>query len=162
MDIKIKVGQFLKCKDTVKSNNRLIHFKKGRQYKVSKVNEFGISMITEKGGEYAIPASNIKLYFIIEEEKISSSSFIQDLDNEILFIRDLLISKNRKYGDSALNPIRICSKSDAVEQINVRIDDKLSRLRSMQKDEDEDVTLDLIGYFLLKRIALKRLKDGKK
>ena len=68
-------------------------------------------------------------------------------------IADLLKSKNRKYGDAALNPKRIFSKSDTLEQLNVRIDDKLSRIANRQNDEDEDVELDLIGYLILKRIA---------
>lgn len=71
-------------------------------------------------------------------------------------IREILLSKNRKYGDSALDPVRIFSRSDPDEQLRVRIDDKLSRIRSAQSDEDEDVDLDLIGYLILKRIARKR------
>jgi hypothetical protein len=65
----------------------------------------------------------------------------------------MLLEKNRKYGDSALNPSRIFSKSDNVEQIKVRIDDKLSRLRNSQDDEDEDVVGDLIGYLVLLKVA---------
>lgn len=71
-------------------------------------------------------------------------------------IKNMLLEKNRKYGDSALNPTRIFSKASPVEQINVRIDDKLSRVLSGQVDEDEDVDLDLIGYLVL-RILAKRL-----
>lgn len=69
-------------------------------------------------------------------------------------IRDMLVEKNRKYGDSALHPTRIFSRVSAVEQINVRIDDKLSRKLSSQGDEDEDIEQDLIGYLVLKRVAL--------
>jgi hypothetical protein len=76
-------------------------------------------------------------------------------------IKDLLVEKNRKYGDSALSPSRIFSKSDAVEQIKVRIDDKLTRLRNQQSDEDEDVVKDLIGYLVLLRIAQSRARQYK-
>ena len=72
-------------------------------------------------------------------------------------IEILLLEKNRKYGDSALNPCRIFSKADAVEQIKVRIDDKLKRLQNEQNDEDEDVVKDLVGYLVLLMIA----KDSK-
>ena len=72
-------------------------------------------------------------------------------------IETLLLEKNRKYGDSALNPCRIFSKADAVEQIKVRIDDKLKRLQNEQNDEDEDVVKDLVGYLVLLMIA----KDNK-
>lgn len=68
-------------------------------------------------------------------------------------IKALLLEKNRKYGDSALSPVRIFSKSDPLEQIRVRLDDKLSRLRNQQADEDEDVISDLIGYLVLYQVA---------
>jgi len=43
-------------------------------------------------------------------------------------VERLLLAKNAAYGNSALQPVRIFSKADAVEQLRVRIDDKLSRL----------------------------------
>lgn len=77
------------------------------------------------------------------------------IEQECYHIRDLLLDKNRKYGDSAINPVRIFSSADAVEQINVRIDDKLSRIASNQGDDTEDAELDLIGYLVLKRVAMR-------
>lgn len=68
-------------------------------------------------------------------------------------ITKMLIEKNRKYGNSALKPQRIFSKASAIEQIKVRIDDKLSRIKNQQNDEDEDVISDLIGYLILLKIA---------
>lgn len=68
-------------------------------------------------------------------------------------LADFLVQKNRKYGNSALEPVRIFSRSDVLEQLRVRIDDKLSRVRSAQLDEDEDVINDLLGYFILYRVA---------
>lgn len=78
-------------------------------------------------------------------------------------IRDLLLSKNAKYGDSALNPCRIFSKASTVEQILVRIDDKLNRI---QKGvgllaNDEDVIIDLIGYLVLLKIAMSKNTQSK-
>lgn len=70
-------------------------------------------------------------------------------------IKSLLLEKNRKYGNSALTPVRIFSTADPIEQIKVRIDDKLSRIRFSQSDEDEDVLTDLIGYLVLLKIAKK-------
>jgi hypothetical protein len=69
-------------------------------------------------------------------------------------IKNLLLEKNRKYGNSALEPMRVFSRSDNLEQIRVRIDDKLSRVKSAQLDEDEEVLNDLIGYLILYRVAL--------
>lgn len=70
-------------------------------------------------------------------------------------IKALLLAKNRKYGDSALQPKRIFSKATPVEQILVRVDDKLSRIASTGfQGVDEDTLLDLIGYLILLRVAL--------
>ena len=73
-------------------------------------------------------------------------------------IKDLLLEKNRKYGDSAINPIRIFSKANNIEQIKVRIDDKLNRLKNIQLDENEDTITDLIGYLVLYKIAQKNIR----
>ena len=70
-------------------------------------------------------------------------------------LKTMLLEKNRKYGDSALNPCRVFSRANAVEQILVRIDDKLNRIRNRQNDEDEDVVMDLAGYLILLMIARK-------
>ena len=69
-------------------------------------------------------------------------------------VKTLLLQKNEKYGDSALHPIRILSKSSATEQILVRIDDKLNRIKQGGiLEDDEDVVIDLIGYFILLKVA---------
>ena len=75
--------------------------------------------------------------------------------NQCNAIKEMLLEKNRKYGNSAIHPKRIFSKADNVEQINVRIDDKLSRIQSGQLDDNEDAELDLIGYLILKRVAIE-------
>ena len=69
-------------------------------------------------------------------------------------LKEMLLDKNRRYGDSAINPRRIFSKASPLEQINVRIDDKLSRIASGQSDDTEDAEFDLIGYLILKRVAI--------
>jgi hypothetical protein len=68
-------------------------------------------------------------------------------------IKEILLEKNRCYGDSAINPVRIFSKDDAISQLNVRIDDKLSRIMRGTAFGNEDTELDLIGYLILKRVA---------
>ena len=66
----------------------------------------------------------------------------------------LLISKNRKYGNSALHPVRIFSNANPIEQLKVRIDDKLSRIaKGHGEDLDEDTIQDLMGYLVLLKIA---------
>lgn len=74
---------------------------------------------------------------------------------EIMHVERVLLAKNKKYGNSALSPLRIFSRATTEEQINVRLDDKLSRIANRQDDEDEDVELDIIGYLVLKRVWRK-------
>jgi len=74
-------------------------------------------------------------------------------------VERVLLEKNRQYGNSALEPVRIFSKADATEQIRVRIDDKLSRL-ARGYAAGEDVVLDLIGYLILLRVAQKGEAGG--
>lgn len=71
-------------------------------------------------------------------------------------ISDMLIAKNRAYGDSALDPVRVFSKSDAIEQIYVRIDDKLSRVKRGHEYPGDDTIFDLVGYLVLLLIAKER------
>ena len=69
-------------------------------------------------------------------------------------IKALLLSKNEKYGDSALTPLGVFSKLNSAEAIKARIDDKLSRINNMGlNDAQEDTLDDLIGYLLLLKIA---------
>jgi len=60
-----------------------------------------------------------------------------------------LTIKNAAYGDSAANPLRIFSSADSVEQIKVRIDDKLRRVARGTAFAGEDTLLDLIGYLAI-------------
>lgn len=72
--------------------------------------------------------------------------------NECDALKELLLQKNRAYGNAALDPVRIFSKAPADEQIRVRLDDKLSRL-ARGHAAGEDVELDLMGYIILLRVA---------
>lgn len=75
------------------------------------------------------------------------------IEEECDNIKNMLLQKNKKYGNSALEPKRIFSKASKIEQIKVRIDDKLSRIANQNLEDDEDVVQDLIGYLILLRIA---------
>ena len=77
-------------------------------------------------------------------------------------IKELLIHKNRKYGNSALKPCIVFSKYSAVEQLLVRIDDKLNRIMKGAGllATDEDVVNDLIGYLVLLKISMGTDKNN--
>lgn len=71
-------------------------------------------------------------------------------------IKEMLIAKNRAYGDSALEPVRVFSKAENVEQLYVRIDDKLSRVQRGHEYPGDDTISDLIGYLVLLLVAKEK------
>lgn len=83
------------------------------------------------------------------------SDFESEVRSVLQEIGDMLIEKNRAYGNSALDPVRIFSKASNVEQILVRIDDKLSRL-ARGSAAGEDVEWDLLGYLVILRVARRQ------
>jgi hypothetical protein len=84
------------------------------------------------------------------------SDTIKDIKRICTQIEKMLIEKNLAYGDSALDPVRIFSKATNIEQLLVRIDDKLSRFaRGTDYPGDNDID-DLIGYLILLKIATER------
>ena len=68
-------------------------------------------------------------------------------------MRDLLLYKNEKYGDSALSPKHIFYKGDAVNSILIRLDDKLGRITASHVPLINDVA-DIIGYCTLLLISI--------
>jgi hypothetical protein len=91
------------------------------------------------------------------QEINETPALLTKTQNEIATVCDdmknFLIDKNNSYGNSALDPVRIFSKSNNVEQILVRIDDKLSRFaRGSDYPGDNDID-DLIGYLVLLKVA---------
>tara|TARA_R110000751_G_scaffold55834_5_gene119667 strand:- start:137 stop:439 length:303 start_codon:yes stop_codon:yes gene_type:complete len=79
---------------------------------------------------------------------------IKQIGKEVI---DLLLEKNKAYGDTANDPPKIFSKLSAKEGILARIDDKLSRIKQVGiNDQTEDTMLDLIGYLILYRVQIKK------
>ena len=97
---------------------------------------------------------------LIHDSAFDQKKVQEEITNVCADVAELLISKNKKYGNSALEPRRIFSKASPIEQINVRIDDKLSRIANRQSDEDEDVEKDLIGYLVLKQVCINLKKKA--
>ena len=73
-------------------------------------------------------------------------------------IRDLLLGKNKNYGDSALKPVPIFSKQTPIEGLCSRIDSCLSRVKNSPAGVNDSAMRgtikDLAGYFILLDIAL--------
>lgn len=87
-----------------------------------------------------------------EKDTNYEGSFEHKLDAQLYKIREMLLAKNKAYGNSALEPVRVMSKASPKEQLLVRMDDKLSRMMSGQAD-NEDPMMDLVGYYFLLKIA---------
>lgn len=73
------------------------------------------------------------------------------IDVECQNLAEMLKAKNRQYGNSFVDPVRIFSKSTPEEGLLIRIDDKLSRI-ARGHNAGEDTILDLIGYLILLRV----------
>lgn len=72
----------------------------------------------------------------------------------------MLSEKNDAYGNSALQPINIFSKGNAVDSLCARIDDKLARIKNRGlADSTEDTLFDLCGYLILLIIAKDEKRD---
>jgi hypothetical protein len=65
----------------------------------------------------------------------------------------MLVKKNRSYGNSAAQPAHIFSTVSPLEQINVRIDDKLKRIRDGEEFPGDNDVFDLAGYLILRLIV---------
>lgn len=100
----------------------------------------------------------------MDQEKIPLDKYRRMITIECDAIKELLIAKNKEYGASVFHPIGVFSLASAQDQIDVRIDDKLKRIRAIKGLPEvrihEDTELDLIGYLVLKRVA-RRLESGK-
>jgi|TARA_R110002020_G_scaffold3758_5_gene16547 hypothetical protein len=110
---------------------------------------------------YSIPLEHTVNYWDTDRNGLVTaikSKFSNRLDRAAKQITDLLKSKNKAYGNTALNPTNVFSKLNASEAICARIDDKLARIKNRGiNDETEDTVDDLIGYLFL----LKMSKDEK-
>lgn len=87
-------------------------------------------------------------------------NFHEEVYKVLSEITEMLIAKNQKYGNSAIEPLGIFSDLSPEEGLKVRIDDKLKRIKngSLDKD-DEDVINDLIGYLVILKILQKEEKE---
>ena len=94
----------------------------------------------------------------IQAEKASKfplySDTQQKMNRTLDSMKDLLVYKNTKYGNSALEPMdvftrHVCGQNTVgLNSILVRLDDKLKRIQNAEKLRKNDVS-DLIGYLTL-------------
>lgn len=102
-----------------------------------------------------------------EAEDFDDTPTQQKIKDILSGMTDLLLYKNKKYGDSAINPKKIFYKGDSMNSILIRLDDKIGRVMSNteEKPRVNDVA-DIIGYCTLLLVSmgttsedLKKFKD---
>jgi hypothetical protein len=70
-------------------------------------------------------------------------------------MKDLLLYKNQKYGDSAINPEKIFYKGDSTSSILIRLNDKIGRVKANPDDKPRvNDVCDIIGYCTLLLISM--------
>ena len=75
-------------------------------------------------------------------------------------LKKLLFEKNKKYGDSALNPINIFAKTNTgLDKLLVRLDDKISRINNSEELRKNDVW-DMLGYLVLLIISKEWIQNN--
>ncbi len=81
-------------------------------------------------------------------------------------MQDLLLYKNEKYGNSALEPLNLFHKGSAENSIAIRLDDKLSRIKNSNEGLRTNDICDIIGYLVLLLVSkgvtgeeIAKLKD---
>jgi hypothetical protein len=86
----------------------------------------------------------------------------QEIFDQGMSIIIMLLEKNISYGNSALSPLSIFSNNNAGEQLDVRIDDKLNRIKNNKSFVGDNDLDDLIGYLILKKVynAKKPVYNG--
>lgn len=73
-------------------------------------------------------------------------------------IKNVLLEKNKRYGNAALAPINVFYKGDATDSICIRLDDKLSRIKNSCELRKNDL-YDLLGYCILYLISVDKDND---
>lgn len=66
-------------------------------------------------------------------------------------VATFLKEKNISYGGSAFKTSGVFSNLNAIDKLNVRIDDKITRLVEGTEYPNEDTEKDLLGYLILKQ-----------
>ena len=73
-------------------------------------------------------------------------------------IRDLLIEKNKSYGNSVFDK-GVLFEVDPMYAIQARINDKLNRIKSKETYMRENDLMDLTGYLILLQVHIDEVNN---
>jgi hypothetical protein len=89
----------------------------------------------------------------------SKTASEKKITEECKEVNRMLLNKNRRYGNSSLEPFGLFPKVSKESKVEARIEDKLSRIKTMADDKYSadyiDAVRDLTGYLILYHILLK-------
>jgi len=94
-------------------------------------------------------SKSLGVYGVTLKEETTADKIGRKCDD----LKELLIAKNKSYGDSATKPQRFFGTSTALEGLCTRIDDKLNRICNGEGFPGDDDVTDLLGYLILYKIA---------
>ena len=94
---------------------------------------------------------------------ITQEEMRKRIELKCLYLAKMLLEKNKSYGNSISDTINVFSDLDPIKQVELRIDDKLKRIKNNNSGVDhqfknEDSVTDLIGYLILYSILIDESK----
>lgn len=91
---------------------------------------------TSEHDDSLLPQLEAQLYAQTMESPWGDLPPTQQKIHEIMgAMKDLLLYKNQKYGDSAINPEKIFYKGDSTSSILIRLNDKIGRVKANPDDK---------------------------
>ena len=141
----------------------------GNRYIVTEIKKTEVKLCAEESNDFCFYTSPDNVEPVVQctipswkednlrwiQTRTDSDDFAEKLDEVASKVVNLLKSKNKAYGNTALDPVQIFSRLDATEAICARIDDKIMRIKNKGiNDQTEDTVDDLIGYLLLLKMSM--------
>jgi hypothetical protein len=134
----------------------------GNRYIVTEIKKTEVKLCAEESNDLCFYTSPSNVEPLVQctipswvETSTNSDDFADKLDKVSSEVVALLKSKNKAYGNTALDPVQIFSRLDATEALCARIDDKIMRIKNKGiNDQTEDTVDDLIGYLLLLKMSM--------
>lgn len=135
----------------------------GNRYIVTEIKKTELKLCAEESNDLCFYTSPSNVEPLVQctipswvETSTHSDDFADKLDKVSSEVVALLKSKNKAYGNTALDPVQIFSRLDATEALCARIDDKIMRIKNKGiNDQTEDTVDDLIGYLLLLKMSMQ-------
>jgi hypothetical protein len=87
--------------------------------------------------------------------KEDENGMLEKISRLMQGMEDLLIAKNQRYGNSALDPVNVFSDLPPGKALLVRLDDKLKRIKNSPAGQPlrKNDLADIIGYIALLMIG---------